>query len=558
MVTRDRRDGDEQRVVNEALALLRALPEVAGSEAASAALGELARRVDPARVGKAQRFAEASKLVNASLDVEAVVRNSLRVAIEVMDAERGFIILRDARVAAVHGIERSALDGEGESGARAVALRALEGGEPVFMTDPPADASRSLAGPIVPLHVRSIACVPLRVRGATVGAIYLDSRKAPGLFAGGDRETLASFTHQAALAIENARMFEQERERVARISALQAFQTRILEAIANGVITLSAKREITTFNRAAETTFGIASEKMNGKSALAIGASIPEFPELLDTFFSSGAVSLRAEVEAERNDGKPLVLEIRLSPLAGLDGTGVAIVVTDVTQQRKLEEAHAAEVQKAERIQESFSRYLAPHVVDSLVHDPDSIRLGGERSRATMFFADVRGFTSMAATLPPERVVEILNGYFEEAVRIVFQHEGLLDKFYGDGVMAVFGPPRVRENDAARAVAAAIDLHDVVAELGPRINYPLQISVGLATGVVVAGHFGSAKRMDYTVIGDAVNLASGLQSAAPAGAIYCDAETIAAAGPISRPLRRLAARIKGRTELVTAYAILRA
>jgi adenylate cyclase len=540
MMTLGRSDGDEQRVVKDALALLRALPGIAGSEAASLALDELARRVDPARLGKAQRFAEASKLVNASLDVEAVLRHSLRVAVEVLNAERGFVILRDERVATVHGIERAELESDGESAARAIALRVLDGGEPTFTTD---------------LHVRSIACVPLRVRGAVIGAIYLDSRTAPGLFAGGDRETLASFAHQAALAIENARLFEAERERAARISALQAFQTRILEAIANGVITLSGRREITTFNRAAEATFGIASEKMAGKSALAIGASIPEFPELLDTFFSSGAVSLRAEVEAQRSDGKFLVLEIRLSPLASPDGTGVAIVVTDVTQQRKLEEAHAAEVQKAVRIQESFSRYLAPHVVDSLVHDPESIRLGGERTRATMFFADVRGFTSMAATLAPERVVEILNGYFEEAVRIVFQHEGLLDKFYGDGVMAVFGPPRVRENDAARAVAAAIDLHDVVALLGPRIDYPLQISVGLATGTVVAGHFGSAKRMDYTVIGDAVNLASGLQSAAPPGAIYCDAETIAAAGPIGRPLQRLSTRIKGRKELVTAYAI---
>jgi adenylate cyclase len=554
MMTRGRSDGDEQRVVNDALALLRALPGIAESEAAGLALGELARRVDPARLGKAQRFAEASKLVNASLDVEAVLRHSLRVAVEVMDAERGFIIWRDGRIATVQGIDPAALEGEGEPAARAIASRVLDGGEAVFATVPPAEL-RGTQGSIVPLHVRSIACVPLRVRGLVIGAIYLDSRTAPGLFAGGDRETLASFTHQAALAIENARLFEQERERVARISALQAFQTRILEAIANGVITLSARREITTFNRAAEATFGLASEKMSGKSAYVIGASIPEFPELLDTFFSSGAVSLRAEVEARRSDGKLLVLEIRLSPLASPDGTGVAIVVTDVTHQRKLEEAHAAEVQKAVRIQESFSRYLAPHVVDSLVHDPDSIRLGGERSRATMFFADVRGFTSMAASLPPERVVEILNAYFEEAVRIVFQHEGLLDKFYGDGVMAVFGPPRVRENDAARAVAAAIDLHDVIAQLAARIDYPLQISVGLATGVVVAGHFGSAKRMDYTVIGDAVNLASGLQSAAPPGSIYCDEETIAAAGPIERPLHRLAARVKGRRELVTAYAI---
>jgi adenylate cyclase len=137
----------------------------------------------------------------------------------------------------------------------------------------------------------------------------------------------------------------------------------------------------------------------------------------------------------------------------------------------------------------------------------------------------------------------------------VFEHEGLLDKFYGDGLMAVFGPPLVRPDDAARAVAAAIDLHEVVAELGPRLEYPLQISVGLSTGDVVAGHFGSSRRMDYTVIGDAVNLANGLQAAAPPGAIYCDEATIAAAGTISRPLHRLSVRVKGRDELVTAYAI---
>jgi len=142
-------------------------------------------------------------------------------------------------------------------------------------------------------------------------------------------------------------------------------------------------------------------------------------------------------------------------------------------------------------------------------------------------------------------------------VGVVFAYDGLLDKFYGDGVMAVFGPPRVRPDDAARAVEAAIKLHERVAQLAPKLDYPLEISVGLATGDVVAGHFGSAQRMDYTVIGDAVNLASGLQNAAPPGAIYCDEETFAAAGgQISHPMQKIAARIKGRGELVTVHAIL--
>jgi len=226
----------------------------------------------------------------------------------------------------------------------------------------------------------------------------------------------------------------------ARISALQTFQARILEAIANGVITLSPERTITTFNRAAEITFGISSEAMVGGPADAIARIIPEFPEMLETFFASGAVSLRAEVEAERTDGTPLTLEMRLSPLRNGAGVGTAMIVTDVTEQRKLAEAHEAVLLKTGRIAESFSRYLAPHVVASLIDDPSSIKLGGERTRATMLFADVRGFTSIASQLPAERVVDILNTYFEVAVGVVFEHDGLLDKFYGDGVMAVFGP----------------------------------------------------------------------------------------------------------------------
>jgi len=104
-------------------------------------------------------------------------------------------------------------------------------------------------------------------------------------------------------------------------------------------------------------------------------------------------------------------------------------------------------------------------------------------------------------------------------------------------------------------VSAAIKLHERVARLAPRLDYPLEISIGLATGDVVAGHFGSAARMDYTVVGNAVNLASALQSAAPAGAIYLDEATVAAAGRLPLPVTQVAARIKGYSEPIVAYAI---
>jgi adenylate cyclase len=185
---------------------------------------------------------------------------------------------------------------------------------------------------------------------------------------------------------------------------------------------------------------------------------------------------------------------------------------------------------------------------------PAAVGLGGERQTATILFADIRDFTKMAARMEAERVVEILNAYFEAAVAVLFENDGLLDKFYGDGLMAVFGPPRVRPDDAARALRSAARLHEVVRELEPIIREPLRISVGLATGEVVAGHIGSTRRLDYTVIGDAVNLASRLQSAAPPSATYCDETTYLRSGLALRG-ERLQAKIKGRDDLVTVYRL---
>ncbi len=548
--------GDEPSddAIAAALTLLRTSTAFAANPATKRAIETLEASFDPDRGVRTRRLARAEQLVNASLDRESVLRNALAFAVDLTSAERGAIFLNDRRSphAALHYDD--APDGRSQAPSPSVVASVLETGVPVVTTERDDDAAPGTSR-IGGARARAIACVPLRVRDEIAGAIYLDSRAVPSPFDHATTDTLLSFARHTALAVENARLFEDERDRVERISALQAFQTRILEAIANGVITLSPGGTVTTFNRAAEITFGIPAHRMTGENASAIAAAVPDFPELLDMFYRSGAVQLRAETEAKRADGSTLTVEMQLAPLANPEGVGVAIVVNDVTKQRGLELAHEANVRKSGLIAESFSRYLAPHVVKSLMADPQSFSLGGERGMATMCFADVRGFTQMASQLEAERVVEILNAYFEEAVRVVFDHDGLLDKFYGDGMMAVFGPPRVREDDAARAVRAAVRLHQAVADLGPRIDYPLRISVGLATGEVVAGHFGSTQRMDYTVIGDAVNLANGLQAAAPPGTIYCDEATMRRAGAIAAPVERRAARIKGRADLVSVFVI---
>ncbi len=351
-------------------------------------------------------------------------------------------------------------------------------------------------------------------------------------------------------------MTQRERAAEARAASGDADAgARILEAIASGVLTLGPAGRIASFNRAAERTFGIAAERMLGEPLAQLARLIPEFPEVLAIFHEQRASQLRAEVAAQRESGEAIVLEVALAPLRSEGPEGVAVVLTDVTELRRIETVRTGALDRARRIEAAFSRYLAPHVLRSLLDDPGAVRLGGERIRATICFADVRGFTALAKRLPPERVVEILNAYFDAAVKVVFAHDGLLDKFYGDGLMAIFGAPRARADDAARATAAALELHAVVRALGPRLGEPLAISVGLASGEVVAGHLGSAERMDYTVIGDAVNRASGLQAAAPAGAVYADAATIAAAGLERQRVREVRATVKGADGPVRAYAL---
>ena len=333
-------------------------------------------------------------------------------------------------------------------------------------------------------------------------------------------------------------------------------ETLALEAVAGGVAALDAQRRIVAFNRAAERMLGVCGNDMVGRTSEALEPYVVDFAEMLETFFASATPELRAEVEGRRSTGEALTLEMRMVPLALPEGNGVALSLTDRTMQREREEAHAAHLARTQAIEATFSRYLAPHVVRALMEDPQMPTLGGTRQRATMLFADIRGFTDIAARLSADRVVDLLNSYFEVAVDVVFAHEGLLDKFYGDGLLAVFGPPLVRDDDARRALLTALRLHEAVDRLKSRLPRPIAISIGIATGEVVAGNVGSATRTDYTVIGDAVNLAAGLQNAAPPGATYCDAATFAAAGieAIGDPVR---VRVKGRAESVSAYAFAR-
>jgi len=188
----------------------------------------------------------------------------------------------------------------------------------------------------------------------------------------------------------------------------------------------------------------------------------------------------------------------------------------------------AVENSKLSNLRYAFSRYVSHQLVDGILSDPDEIKLGGERRKVAILFADIRGFTSMSEKMKPEDVVDLLNTYLSGLTNIVFKYEGTLDKYMGDCLMAVFGAPISHYNDAERATIAAIDMLQYVDEINLKRTkeglHEVAVGIGINTGYVIAGNMGSIDRMDYTVIGDIVNTASRLEGQAGKGQILITRE----------------------------------
>ena len=207
----------------------------------------------------------------------------------------------------------------------------------------------------------------------------------------------------------------------------------------------------------------------------------------------------------------------------------------------------------------ALERFLSSAIVEKILASPDQIRLGGDTQVATILFADIRGFTRMSEHMEPQKVVELLNEFFSEMTDLIFDNGGTLDKYLGDGIMAVFGAPLAKPDDPRRATKTAAEMQRALAQLNDdwvkRGQQPLHMGIGVNTGPVTAGNIGSSKRMDYTVIGDAVNLASRLCSHAHGEQILISQSTFACLDG-GLPTRRLdPIRVKGKEEPVNIYEV---
>jgi adenylate cyclase len=200
--------------------------------------------------------------------------------------------------------------------------------------------------------------------------------------------------------------------------------------------------------------------------------------------------------------------------------------VAMVIEQASLNEKIRAEEQMRRRLE----RFHSPQVVEMILQGGQETKdniMDPKEVTATILFTDIIGFTRLAEQMPAREINMILNHYFSRMTDIVFKYDGTLDKYIGDGLMAVFGAPMEKENDAQRAIQAALDMRTELVALRQELSEKatINIRIGINTGRVVAGNIGSPKRLEYTVIGDAVNIASRLESIAQPNQILIGEET---------------------------------
>lgn len=207
----------------------------------------------------------------------------------------------------------------------------------------------------------------------------------------------------------------------------------------------------------------------------------------------------------------------------------------------------------------NYSRFMPEYVVKQLLDNPASFRLGGVNQKITVLFADIRGFTALSENANPEKVVSLLNRFFSTMTDVIFEHGGTLDKYIGDGLMAIFGAPTASEEDALNAVKAAVTMQKRLCTLNDELRAEgygqISMGIGLHTGEATIGYIGSDKRSEYTAIGDTVNLASRLESNAAGGEILMSDATAEASGNRVPVTAREPLTVKNRTQPVNVLEV---
>jgi PAS domain S-box-containing protein len=330
---------------------------------------------------------------------------------------------------------------------------------------------------------------------------------------------------------------------------LQDFNESIIQSMTSGMLVADKDtHRILKVNQAMERLCGIAAHEMVGKTVEEVFAHYHGLPisEFADEVERQGTITLRKH-RLHTDDGREFHQYIKGQVFYNHRGInkGVIVIVDDIS--------------KTELLRDTFSRYLSQQVLEEVLTSKHRPALQSTRRELSVLFADIRNFTRFAEMFQPEEVVDALNQYLDLMVGSLFANQGTLDKFLGDGLLAFFGAPLHQPDHARRAVQAALDTQNAIAELNKRRRQQgaitLEIGIGINSGEAIVGNIGSEKRMEYTVIGDMVNVAQRLQSRAQPGEVLISDTTLPHVASHVTVHQTVEEHVKGRRRPVLTHRI---
>ena len=403
--------------------------------------------------------------------------------------------------------------------------------------------------------------LPLSVPSEKLGYLILNSDR-EDFYCGERFRFLESVSKFAGGLLHNSTLYTQLKEHVQKIEKMERYQHSIFSSMSDFLITTEPDGSLKYFNEAAKRKLQLDENSLGtGIDVLFKKRLTDKVLKTINSASANGDTILGIEgILKTQTEG--IDYSLNITPLRGKRGgrEGLTLLFKDQSAEKELKEKMSVAIEERRLIKDMFSRYLSNDIINHLMESPELVSPGGSKKIATVFFADIRGYTAFSETQEPENIIEILNAYFREAVEIVIDHGGYIDKFIGDCIMAAWGVPLSDEKeDAMKAVKCAVEIQRLVASKKRQFfrgdAESLKIGIGMHSGPLVAGNLGSSRRMDYSMIGDTVNLAARLEGVAGPDEIIITGSTKRMLDNSFKLEKRKPVQVKGKKDPIEIYNV---